>query len=96
MAGGAYAFKAIGVFVLVRLTNRSASPLQSLVALIPAALFTALVAIQTFEADGALQFDARVGGMVAAGIAAARRAPFVLVIMVAMAATALIRWQTLV
>ncbi len=96
MTVGAYLFKAFGVLVLGRLTQRSASTFQSLVALIPAALFAALIAVQTFELEGSLQIDARLAGVAAGTIAALRKAPLVLVVVVAMAVTALFRWQTLV
>ena len=96
MTGGAYGFKAFGVFALGRSTDRSASAFRSLAALIPAALFAALVAVQTLEENGGLQFDARVAGVAAGTLAVARRAPLVLVVLIAMAVTAAIRWQTLV
>ena len=63
-------------------------------ALIPPALFAALIAVQTLESDGAVQLDARAVGVAAGAVAVWRRAPFVLVVVVAMAVTALIRWQT--
>ena len=96
LAGGAYGFKAFGVVALGRFTDRSASEFQSVAALIPAALFAALVAVQTLEANGSLQLDARAAGVAAGTVAVVRRAPFVLVLLIAMAVTAAIRWQTLV
>lgn len=102
---GAYGFKALGTFGLARLNRermvtadlRPRGPLSwfpVLAGLIPAALFAALVAVQTLEADGSLQIDARLAGVGAGAVAAWRRAPFVAVIVVAMAVTAAIRWQT--
>ncbi|NIR38213.1 MAG: AzlD domain-containing protein [Actinobacteria bacterium] len=102
---GAYGFKALGTFGLARLGSDRAGVrgvprggalawFPVLVGLIPAALFAALIAVQTVETDGALQFDARIAGVGAGAIAVWRRAPFVLVVVLAMAVTAAIRWQT--
>jgi hypothetical protein len=105
LAVGAYGFKALGTFGLARL-NRDhagarAAPRSGMLALfpvlaglIPAALFAALVAVQTLEADGGLTLDARLAGVGAGAIAVWRRAPFVVVVILAMAVTAAIRWQT--
>jgi branched-subunit amino acid transport protein len=89
LAAGAYAFKALGLLVLGgrELTVR----LQPLVALIPAALFTALVVQQTVVTDGDLVLDARLGGVAAGAVAVWRRAPFVAVVLIAMAVTAVVR-----
>ncbi len=95
MSVGAYAFKAFGVLVLGRRSGSTAS-VGSLTALIPAALFAALIAVQTLEAEGAIQPDARLAGVGVGALAVLRRAPFVLVVVLSMAVTALIRWQTLV
>ena len=62
--------------------------------LIPPALFAALIAVQTLDADGVLRVDARAAGVAAGAIAVWRRAPFLLVVIVAMTVTAAIRWQT--
>lgn len=101
LAVGAYGCKLFGVTVLARIgSNPSGSlsgPLRwvpAMAALIPAALFSALIAVQTFEADGGLQVDARVAGVVAGAVAAWRKAPFVVVVIFAMTVTAVIRWQT--
>ena len=88
LAVGAYSFKLAGVLVGPRLT----SPLmRRSIALIPAALFSALIALQTFERDTELVVDPRLVGLVAAVVATWRKVPFVGVIVVAMAATALVR-----
>lgn len=95
---GAYGFKALGVFGLARLGGGDRAAILRwfpvVAGLIPAALFAALIAVQTLEVDGSLRIDARVAGVTVAGIAVIRRAPFVVVVLVAMAVTALIRWQT--
>ncbi len=97
---GSYSCKLFGVAVLARLGDGSGDLdprfawFPSVAALIPPALFAALIAVQTLESDGAVQLDARAVGVAAGAVAVWRRAPFVLVVVVAMAVTALIRWQT--
>lgn len=100
LAVGAYGCKILGVAVLARVMPADDDPAAAthlvalMASLIPAALFSALIAVQTFELDGALSIDARTAGVAASAVAVWRRAPFVLVIGVAMAVTAAIRWQT--
>lgn len=62
-----------------------------LVQLLPAALLAALVVVSALSEDGRLDVDARVVGLGAAAVALWRRAPFVVVVLVAAAATALAR-----
>jgi branched-subunit amino acid transport protein len=89
LAAGAYAFKVLGVVVLGgrELPDR----LVRCVALLPAALVSALIVVATFGADRALVIDARAAGVGVAAVAAWRRAPFPLVIVLAAAVTATIR-----
>jgi branched-subunit amino acid transport protein len=89
LAAGAYAFKVLGVVVLGgrELPDR----LVRCVALLPAALVSALIVVATFGADRALVVDARAAGVAVAAVAAWRRAPFPLVIVLAAAVTATIR-----
>lgn len=106
LAAGAYGCKFFGVFVLARFgsggrgsTDASGGSgalrwIPGAAALIPAALFAALIAVQTFETGGRLELDARVAGVAVAGVAVWRRAPFVVVVVAAMAVTAAVRWQT--
>jgi len=97
---GSYSTKLFGTAVLARLGGVDGALegrlawFPAMAALIPAALFTALIAVQTFDADGALQVDARAAGLVAGIIAVWRKAPFVVVVILSMAVTAAIRWQT--
>lgn len=97
---GAYGCKLFGIAVLARLggTDGALDPrfawFPTVAGLIPPALFSALIAVQTFVADGELQIDARAAGVAAAAVAVWRKAPFVLVVVIAMAVTAAIRWQT--
>ncbi len=88
LAAGAYAFKLAGVLV----GNRIEHPLlRRSITLIPPALFCAVIALQTFDRDQELVVDARVVGLVVALAATWRKIPFVGVIVLAMAATALTR-----
>jgi hypothetical protein len=65
--------------------------LSSVASLAGPALLAALVAINTFGAERALTLDARVVGVAAAAIALWRRAPLLLVVAIAAAATAVTR-----
>jgi hypothetical protein len=89
LAAGAYGFKMLGAVVLGgrQLPDR----LVRVVALLPAALVSALIVVATFGADRALVLDARAAGVGVGAIAAWRRAPFPVVIVLAAAVTATIR-----
>ena len=89
LAAGAYAFKVLGLVVLgPRATGGAA---LRLTALLPAALLPALVAVQTFADGRSLVLDARVAGVAVGAVAVWRKAPFVLVVVLAAATTALCR-----
>ena len=86
---GAYAFKVTG---LVFLGGRSLPPMfERCLALIPAAVVTALVMKDTFTTGQDLVLDARALGIAVAGIAAWRKAPLIVVIGLGAAVTALVR-----
>ena len=86
---GAYAFKVTG---LVFLGGRSLPPMfERCLALIPAAVVTALVMKDTFTNGQELVLDARALGIAVAGIAAWRKAPLIVVIVLGAAVTALVR-----
>ena len=86
---GAYAFKVTG---LVFLGGRSLPPMfERCLALIPAAVVTALVMKDTFTTGQDLVLDARALGIAVAGIAAWRKAPLIIVIVLGAAVTALVR-----
>jgi hypothetical protein len=89
LVAGAYAFKVLGAVVL----GGRARPdrLVRCVALLPAALLAALIVVSTFGASRALVLDARAAGVAAAAVAAWRRVPFPLVLLVAAVVTAVIR-----
>lgn len=89
LATGTYAFKAAGPLVLG--ARRLPPRIQSLVDLLPAALLASLAIVSTIGDGRAIVLDARLVGLMVAGVALWRRAPFVVVIVVASAATALVR-----
>jgi uncharacterized membrane protein len=89
VAGATIAIKAAGPVVLGgrQLPDR----LLDVVALLPAALLAALVAVLTFEADGTLAIDARAIGVAVATVGIWLRTPILLVVLVAAAVTAAAR-----
>jgi len=89
MTIGTYALKSAGPLVL---GDRSLPVrMQQVVDLLPAALLAALAIVSTVGDGEQIVIDARLVGLVVAGLALWRRAPFVLVIVLASAATALTR-----
>ena len=91
LAAGAYAFKAIGLLAF-EARQPSERTLRAL-RLLPPALLGGLIVVQTLAVDTAVAVDARLAG-VAAGAAVAvtwRRAPFLVVLVVAAAVTAAVR-----
>ena len=89
MTIGTFALKSAGPLVL----GDRALPLrvQQVVDLLPAALLAALTIVSTVGDGRAVAIDARLVGLVVAGLALWRRLPFVVVIIVASGATALAR-----
>lgn len=89
LAVGTFVMKAVGP---VLTTGRSLPPaVARACALLPAALLAALVVTQTFERNGGLALDARSVGLTVAAAAVWLRAPFAVVVLLAAAATALVR-----
>ncbi|WP_037576315.1 AzlD domain-containing protein [Phaeacidiphilus oryzae] len=92
-AAGCYLLKLLGLSVPAALLDRPA--VRTFATLAPVALLAALTAQQTFGGHGsglaALTLDARAAGLAAAGIAVWRRAPFLVVVVSAVAVTALVR-----
>jgi branched chain amino acid efflux pump len=89
LAAGAYLFKALG---LVALGRRAVDGrVVAVAALLPAALLTALVMVNTFAGDRRLVPDARAVGLAVAVVATWRRAPFVVTVVAAAVATAGVR-----
>ncbi len=87
---GAYLLKLAGITVLD--VNRLPPAVAELARLLPVALFAGLVVVSTLADGQNVVIDARVGGLLAAGFAAAKKAPFLVVVVAAMAVTATIRW----
>jgi hypothetical protein len=89
-AFGCYAVKLLGLSVPAGVLER---PLvRRLAALVPIALLAALTAIQTFGTTRlTLTLDARAAGLAAAAVALLLRAPFLVVVAVAVLVTAGVR-----
>ena len=87
LSAGAYLFKLVGLVAGDRLAVRLA-PVASL---LPAALFAAIIAVMSVVHGESLVVDGRLGGVAVGAVAVWRRAPFVVVVVAAMAATALLR-----
>lgn len=86
-AFGCYALKLAGVALPQRLLENPR--VRRVAGLVPVALIVALVLTQTFAADGRLELDtARLAGMGAAVVALVVRAPFLIVLLVAVVVTA--------
>ncbi len=89
LAAVTYLFKSAGPLLL---GGRELPPVvDRLAELLPAPLLAALVVVATFTDAGAWRLDARAVGLAVAAIALWRRAPFVLVVVLAAAATAAAR-----
>ena len=89
LAAGTYAMKAAGPVLLGG--RPLPARIEGVVALLPAAVFAALIVVDTFSEDGALVLDARAAGVGAAAVAAWRKAPFLVVVGVAVVVAALVR-----
>lgn len=85
---GSYLLKAAGPLFL---SDRLRPALHRLATLITPALLAALIAVQTFADGKALVLDARGVGLAVAIAAVLLRAPFVVVLVAAAAATAIVR-----
>ena len=89
LAGGSYFFKVLGLVVIG--DRPLPAVLERCLALIPAALIPALIFKDTFSIGQHLQLDARAAGVGAAVIAAWRRVPLILVIVIGAVVTAVVR-----
>jgi hypothetical protein len=65
--------------------------IRSVAALLPIAMLSALVAVQTFGDGQSLVIDARVAGVAVAVVALLLRAPFLVVVLAAAISAALLR-----
>jgi branched-subunit amino acid transport protein len=92
LAVWASGFKFVGLVVVG--PRRLPAPIGRCLALLPAALLSALVVVNTVSTGRSIVLDARVPGVAAAAVAVWRKAPFPVVIVVGAAVTALIRLAT--
>ena len=88
LAAGSYGLKVLGVTALGSVVERRLGPVVSL---LPAALFSALIVVMTFENSGQLAVDSRIAGVAVGALAVWRKAPLLVVVAAAMAATAGVR-----
>jgi branched-subunit amino acid transport protein len=86
---GAYGFKVLGFVVLG--ARKLPEPVGRCLALIPAALLTALILKDTFSTGQQWVLDERVVGLAVAALAAWRKLPLIVVVVLAAGATALAR-----
>lgn len=86
-----YALKSLGPLFLGG-ERRLPAALERLAELVPAPLLAALVLVSSVAEGSGFVFDARVGGLVAAGLALRLRANFLVTVLVAAAVTAGLRW----
>ena len=89
LAAGSYGFKALGSVALAGRTLPAR--LDRTLSLLPAALLPALILVGTFADGRSLTIDARIIGVGVATVAAWRRAPFPVIIVLGSLVTALVR-----
>lgn len=89
LAIGAYGFKVLGLVVLGGRTMPAV--IERCLYLIPAAVISALIVKDTFSIERELVLDARAAGIAVATLAAWRRLPLIVVIVLGAAVTALVR-----
>jgi len=86
---GCYIAKLIGFLLPAGVLERES--VRRVTGLLPVALLAALVAVQTFADGQSLVIDARLAGLIVAVIALLLRAPFLVVVLAAAIAAALLR-----
>jgi branched-subunit amino acid transport protein AzlD len=86
---GCLALKLLGFLVPQEVLDRPY--VRRVAALIPVAMLSGLIVVQAFGDGQALTIDARAVGLAAAAVALVLRAPFLVVVLVAMAAAAAVR-----
>jgi len=86
---GTYALKSAGPLLLGG--RRLPAPIERVAQQLPAALLASLVVVSTVVGDRSLVLDARLAGVVAGGVALRLRAPFIVVVAVAVAVTGVVR-----
>ena len=85
----AYFLKLLGAVIIGQRSMPVA--LQRCLLLIPAALLSALIAKDTFTSGQSIVVDARVAGLSVAALLSWRRAPFAVIVVAGVGATALVR-----
>jgi uncharacterized membrane protein len=88
-AGGCYLLKLAGLSVPRRVLEHPR--MERAAERLPIALLAALIAVNTLAAGTSLVLDERAAGVAAAGVAVLLRAPFLVVVGVACAVTAVLR-----
>ena len=88
-SAGCYVLKLAGLSVPRRLLDNPR--MRRVAETMPVALLATLVALQTLTTGTRLGVDARLAGLAAAVVAVLARAPFLVVVVVAVATTALVR-----
>ena len=91
LAAGSYGLKLLGLAVIGPHATQRWRGAVSVAALLPAAVLSALVAVQTFGGDHELVVDARAAGVLVAIVATWRRAPFPVIVLLGAGVTALVR-----
>jgi hypothetical protein len=89
LAAGAYAAKAVGFVGGPRVPSLPRT--ERVLALLPVVALSALVVVMTLDGGRRLVVDARSVGVVVGALAAWRRAPFAVVVVLAATTTALVR-----
>ena len=88
-SAGCYALKLAGLSMPRRLLGNPR--VLRISAMVPIALLAALVALQTFTTGTRMVIDARAAGVAVALVAVLLRAPFLVVVVIAVVTTALVR-----
>lgn len=86
---GAYFEKLAGYLLPAKVLNNRM--VHHTAGLLPVALLAAIVAVQAFTTGRALEFDARIPGMLVAFVLIWKRANFLVMVVASMAATAFVR-----
>ena len=92
LSTGTYLLKAAGPLLFGG--RRLPAALDGVAQIVPAALLAALIVVSTNVGDRALEVDARMLGVAAAGIALWRKAPFFVVVILAVVVTGVTRAVT--
>ena len=89
-AAGCYALKYVGSAIPGHVLEKPS--VKQVVLLLPIALLSALVAVQTIAASQALVIDARLPALASATLALRFKAPFIVVVLIAAVTAAALRY----